>query len=121
MTVAGLRYLMQHHPWTRQLDPPRMRRARQSSFVEARGRRWFAQPFTGVDAGQAARIAARFAADNEAFAQHHWQRPWNDVFAADAARRWVSNEVDLDAAPAEVVDDLAAYANTFVAACGPRA
>jgi signal recognition particle subunit SRP54 len=36
------------------------------------------------------------------------------VFAADAARRWVSNEVDLDAASEEVVDDLAAYAKTFV-------
>ncbi len=121
MTVAGLRYLMKHHPWTRELDPPRLRRARDASFVEARRRGWFAQPFTGVDADDAVRIAARFAADNEAFAEHHWQRSWNDVFAADAARRWVSNEVDPDAAPGEVVDDLAACANTFVAACRRRA
>jgi hypothetical protein len=121
MTVAGLRYLMKHYPWTRELDGPQLRLARDSSFVEARGRGWFAQPFTGVDSESAARIAARFAADNEAFAQQHWQRSWNDVFAADAARRWVSNEVDPDGAPAEVVDDLAAYANTFVAACGFRA
>lgn len=121
MTVAGLRYLMKHHPWTRELDPPRRRRARDASFVEARRRGWFAQPFSGVDADNAVRIAARFAADNEAFAQHHWQRSWNDVFVADAARRWASNEVDPDAAPAEVVDDLAAYASTFVAACRWRA
>jgi hypothetical protein len=91
------------------------------SFVEARRRGWFAQPFIGVDAVQAERIAARFAADNEAFAQRHWQRPWDDVFAADAARRWISNEVDPDAASGEVVDDLAAYAKTFVAACRRRA
>jgi hypothetical protein len=117
MTVAGLRYLMKHHPWTRDLDPPRVRRARDASFVEARRRGWFAQPFTGVDADDAVRIGARFAADNEAFAQHHWQRSWNDMFAADSARRWVSNEVDPDAAPAETIDELAAYANTFVAAC----
>jgi len=121
MTVAGLRYLMKHHPWTRELDPQRRDRARDVSFAKARRRGWFAQPFTGVDADDAVRIAARFAADNEAFAQHHWQRSWNDVFAADAARRWVSNEVDPDAAPAEVVDDLAAYANSFVAACRWRA
>jgi hypothetical protein len=121
MTVAGLRYLMKHHPWTRELDPPRRNRARDKSFVEARRRGWFAQPFTGVDADLAGRIAARFAADNEAFAQRHWQRSWNDVFAANVARRSVSNEIDLDAAPPEVVDDLAAYANTFVAACRSRA
>ncbi len=97
----------------------RRRRARDASFVEARRRGWFDQPFVGVDADQAVRIAARFADDNEAFAQRHWQRSWNDVFAADAARRWVSNEVDPDAAPTEVVDELAAYANTFVAAIPP--
>jgi hypothetical protein len=120
MTVAGLRYLMRHHPWTRELDPPQLRRARDSSFVEARGRGWFAQPFIGVDADSAGHIAGRFAADNEAFAQQHWQRSWVDVFAEDAARRWVSNEVDPDTAPAEVVDDLAAFAKSFVAASGRR-
>src|SRR6188768_3521371 len=36
MTVAGLRYLMKHHPWTRELDHSRLRRARDASFVEAR-------------------------------------------------------------------------------------
>ena len=116
LTVAGLRYLMQHHPWTRELEGPRLREARESSFVEARGRGWFAQPFTGVDADQAERIAARFAADNEAFAEQHWQRSWHDVFASDAARRWVSNEIDPDRAAADVVDELATYANTFVEA-----
>ncbi len=116
MTVAGLRYLMKHYPWTLELDPPLRVRAREASFVEARERGWFAQPFIGVDADSAARITARFAADNEAFAQQHWQRPWNEVFAADAARRWISNEVDPDAAPEEVVEDLAGYANIFVTA-----
>lgn len=116
LTVAGLRYLMKHHPWTLELDPPLRRRARDASFTEARARGWFAQPFIGVDADCAARVAARFAADNEAFAQQHWQRSWNDVFADDATRRWVSNEVDPDAAPAEVIEELAAYANTFVTA-----
>ena len=121
MTVAGLRYVMKHHPWTRELDRARVRRARDVSFGDARRRGWFTQPFVGVDADAAGRIGARFAADNEAFAQRHWQRPWDDVFAADAARHWVSNEVDPDAAPADVVDDLAAYANKFVAACRGRA
>jgi hypothetical protein len=120
MTVAGLRYLMRHHAWTRELEPQRRRRARDVSFVDARRRGWFAEPFTGVDADDAVRIADRFAADNEAFAQHHWQRSWDDVFAADAIRSWVSNEVDLDAAPAEVVDELAAYASAFLAACKRR-
>ena len=99
MTVAGLRYLMKHHPWTRELDLPRRRRARDASFVEARRRGWFAQPFIGVDADHAERIAARYADDNESFAQLHWQRSWDEVFADDVARRWVSNEVDPDAAP----------------------
>jgi hypothetical protein len=116
MTVAGLRYLMKHHPWTLELDWQRRRRARDASFVEARDRGWFTQPFTGVDADSAARIASRFAADNEAFAKRHWERSWNEVFADDAVRRWVSNEIDPDAAPADVVDDLAAYAKTFVTA-----
>jgi hypothetical protein len=120
MTVAGLRYLMQQHPWTRDLEGRLLRRARELSFNDARRRGWFAAPFTGVDADSAQRIAARFASDNEAFAQNHWQRSWNDVFEEDVARRWVSNEVDLDTAPAEVVKELAAYAQTFVAACRPR-
>lgn len=121
MTVAGLRYLMKHHPWTRELESSQLRRARNSSFVEARGHGWFARPFIGVDADHAARIAAGFAADNETFAQRHWQRSWHDVFATDPERHWVSNEVDPGTAPADVVDELAAYANTFVAACGRRA
>ena len=120
MTVAGLRYLMKQHPWTRELDGPRLRQARSSAFVEARGRGWFRQPFTGVDPELALRIGARFAADNEVFAQHHWQRSWDDVFATEAARRWESNEVDPDAAPAEVVDELASFAKSFVAASGGR-
>lgn len=121
MTVAGLRYLMGHHPWTRELQLPQLRQARNASYVEARRRGWFAEPFTGVDADHGTRIAARFAADNEAFAQHHWQRSWNEVFAADAARRWASNEVDPEAAPADVIAGLAAYAKVFVTACGRRA
>lgn len=120
LTVAGLRYLMQHHPWTRDLEPAQLRRARDVSFAQARRRGWFAHPFTGVDSDSAVQIADRFAADNEAFAQHHWQRSWNDVFAADAVRRWVSNEIDPDTAPADVVDDLDAFANAFVATFKPR-
>lgn len=124
MTVAGLRYLMKHHPWTRELESKRARQARDASFLGARARGWFAEPFTGVDAGAAARIAERFAADNETFAQEHWQRSWDDVFADSAARRWVSNEIDPDAASADVVEELDAYASMFVAACrsgaGPR-
>lgn len=116
MTVAGLRYVMQHHPWTRELEPAQRRRARDMSFVHARRRGWFDDPFTGVDADHATRIAARFAADNEAFAQRHWHRSWDDVFAADLARRWVSNEIDPDTADADVRDELATYAKTFVAA-----
>lgn len=117
MTVAGLRYLMRQHPWTQlELDRSQAYRARDASFVEARDRGWFAEPFVGVDANRARRIAARYATENEAFAQHHWDRSWNDVFAADVARHWVSNEVDLDTAPAEVIDELASYADTFLRA-----
>jgi hypothetical protein len=120
MTVAGLRYLMKMHDWTRELDPQRLRRAREVSLAAARRRGWFAEPFVGIDAGMAARIADRFAADNEAFAQQHWQQSWEDVFAAGRTRSWVSNEIDPGTAPADVVEDLAAFADSFVAACKSR-
>jgi hypothetical protein len=120
MTVAGLRYAMEHHPWSRELEPKRRNRAREASFADARRRGWFTQPFTGVNAQLAAEIAARFADENEAFAQHHWQRSWNDVFAAETNRRWVSNEVDLESAPQDVIDQLSAFAQTFVTASRRR-
>jgi hypothetical protein len=120
MSVAGLRHLMQQHAWTRDLDVQLRRRAREVSLRAAQRRGWFAEPFVGLDDDMAVAIAERFAGDNDTFAQAHWQRSWDDVFGADAGRRWVPNEIDPAAAPPDVIEELGAFADTFVAACKKR-
>ncbi len=40
-------------------------------------------------------LAARWQADNDAFAQQVWGRPWATVFAADVAQEFTPNDFDL--------------------------
>lgn len=55
---------------------------------------WNATRFVGLDGDLTARIEARFADANDAFARRHWGRAWDDVFARDRARVPVPNALD---------------------------
>ncbi len=51
--------------------------------------------YCGLTTEMARCLAARWQADNDAFAQQVWGRPWATVFAADVAQEFTPNDFDL--------------------------
>lgn len=89
--VAAMRHLMRERP-----DLAEARRI-QPVAMEVAGRRgWLGIPFRGLGPDDVARIRARYAASNDAFARRHWGRAWDEVFPP-APARGAANEIDLDA------------------------
>jgi hypothetical protein len=100
-------------PWTRHL---------RNAQAELRRRNWLEPKFVGLTEAMATRIDDRYAAENEAFAQRVWGRSWKEVFAEEYAKRWESNEIDIEAlheADAKEFDEFADYMNAMVAAGPP--
>ncbi|MBB4301531.1 hypothetical protein GGD81_000548 [Rhodobium orientis] len=70
-------------------------------FIQRQANRhgWNAVGFSGLTDALAATLHARYAEPNEAFAERHWGRSWDEVFAGDD-RPFSPNAVDATADPA---------------------
>jgi hypothetical protein len=51
--------------------------------------------YCGLSAALARRIENHWQQDNDVFAQHVWQKPWNGVFAEDTGREFTPNDFDV--------------------------
>ncbi|MGQ0485117.1 MAG: hypothetical protein ACT4SY_07190 [Hyphomicrobiales bacterium] len=62
---------------------------------------WDRQPFMGLTDELRTAIWRRFAATNDEFARRVWGQSWDEVFAAELARKFVPNEITRDSCPEE--------------------
>ncbi len=111
--TAALRVLGERHPDWRQR--PDMARLHQRAMRDLDRRGWNDEKFRGPDQAAAERIRATFADDNEAFAARYFGRPWDVVFAAETAKPWISNEIDLADADPALSREFEEFARTFEA------
>lgn len=107
VAIAAFRLLMRTFPDFG--EATRHSAARKAAAKDAKARGWYVGRFMGLDEVTARRVEAAYEADNEAFAQRLWARPWREVFAAEYDRPWRSNEIDLDRPPAALAEDLDAF------------
>lgn len=107
VAIAAFRLLMRAYPDFGQAR--RRSAAREAAAKDAKARGWYVGRFLGLDDATARRIETAYEADNEAFAQRQWGRPWTEVFAAEAERPWRSNEIDIDRPPPALAAELEAF------------
>lgn len=92
----------------RQRIGPRLRTLRRWLEDDRRGSGWSVPSFAGLTPVLVRRLRDIFHERNEAFANLHWGRSWDEVFAADHERDFVSNEYDATTAGAETEARVAA-------------
>jgi hypothetical protein len=83
--------------------------------AETAQRGWSSDRFVALDVPRAGKIWKEFETRNAAFAERHFGRPWDEVFATERQREWVRNELDLGELPSDLQKQLDEFADKVVA------